>query len=340
MKKFIARFIAFTVIMALIFAPVNMIIDPYNIFHYNGPVDNGVEPNKNFIKTKYVLANPDKFDSFLFGSSRAGFMDIEYLNELTGDKWYDMASSEATPAEHVNTLNAFIRNGLVPKNVFVMVDDISCFVDPKLHENMLYRVPYPKDDIVSRLEFYAKYCDLITTYESLQVINDHVADDSEFLTRYYNTGTESLKKDSYFDPTLPQFQEGYWADYYAYRVDDALTEMQSLVDLCKNNGINLTIVTNPLYFLTYERAVENGYLDYLYGLANITDYYNFSSLSDITLEYTNYYETSHFTPKVGRLMIETACGKGNAELSRQGFGYHVTESNIEEFKGILDSQIK
>lgn len=339
MKKFIGKFIVFAIIMGLVFAPVNMIIDPYNIFHYDAPVDNGVEPNKNFIKTKYVLENPDKFDSFLFGSSRAGFMDIEYLNELTGDRWYDMASSEATPAEHVNTLNAFIRNGLIPKNVFVMVDDISCFVDPKLHENMLYRVPYPKGNFISVLEFYAKYCDLITTYESLQVINEHVADDPEFLERYYNTGTESLKKDSYFDPTLPQFQEGYWADYYAYRVDDALSEMQSLVDICSQYGINLTVVTNPLYYLTYERAVENGYLDYLAGLSEITDYYNFSSLSDITLEYTNYYETSHFTPKVGRMMIEATQGMQNDELSRQGFGYHVTKDNGNEFMKVIESQV-
>ncbi|MDO4965227.1 MAG: hypothetical protein Q4E51_00830 [Lachnospiraceae bacterium] len=339
MKKFLIKSLAFALLLALVFAPVNIVVDPYNIFHWDAPRDNGVEPNKNFIKTKYVLNNKDKFDSFLFGSSRAGFMDVNYLSELTGDKWYDMASSEAVVAEHVNTLKVFIKHGLIPKNVFVMVDDISCFVDPKTHENMLYRVPYPTGGIISYMEFYAKYCDLITTFESIGVMKEHVSEDVNHVERYRNSGTERLDKATYFDPTLPQFQVGYWADYYSYRVDEAIEDMQDLVDLCNENNINLTVVTNPLYYLTYGRDLENGYIDYLNRLADVTEYYNFSSFSDITLEYTNYYETSHFTPEIGRKMIEVTQGmQSDDKLSDQGFGYYVTSDNRDEFIAMLLNQ--
>lgn len=341
MKKFIVKFIVFAAILGAIFLPVNMLVDPYNIFHWDCPRDNGVEPNKNYIKTKYVLKNPEKFDSFLFGSSRAGFMDIELLNSLTGDSWYDMASSEAVVSEHVNTIKVLINNGIVPKNVFVMVDDISCFVDPKLHENMLYRVPYPSGGLISKLEFYAKYCDLLTDYESLEIINSHVSEDSEYIERYRSTGTERLDKDTYFDPTLPQFQTGYWADYYEYRVDEALEDMKELKNLCDKYNINLIVVTNPLYYLTYGRDIENGYLDYIEGLADITEFYNFSSYSDITLNYMNYYETSHFTPQVGRMMIEvTQKGQSDASLADQGFGFYANADNIDILMKMLYLQAK
>ena len=87
MKKFLLKLLVFTLILTAIFAPVNIFIDPYNIFHYDRPVDNGVEPNKNFIKTKYILHNRDKFDSLVFGSSRAGFIDVSAIPD---GKYYDM----------------------------------------------------------------------------------------------------------------------------------------------------------------------------------------------------------------------------------------------------------
>lgn len=338
MKKLIIKFVVFSLILAAIFVPVNVVIDPYNIFHYEEPRDNGVEPNKNFIKTKYVLNNKDKFDSFLFGSSRAGFMDIDYLSELTGETWYDMASSEATVAEHVNTLRVLIKNGIVPKSIFVMIDDISCFVDPALHENMLYRVPYPSGGPISKLEFYAKYCDLITTYESLKVIKEHVAEDKDYVSRYQRTGTERLDKQTYFDPTLPQFQEGYWADYYSYRVDEAISDMATLVSICDENNIKLYVVTNPLYYLTYGRAVENGYLDYIERLSEVTDFYNFSSFSSVTFEYMNYYETSHFTPAIGRMIIESTQGIQNSVLLEEGFGTYVTKETSDKLMNLLRAQ--
>jgi len=341
MKKLVVKFLIFALILGAVFIPVNVILDPYNIFHWDSPNDNGVEPNKNFIKTKYVINNPDKFDSFLFGSSRAGFMDIDLLNEITGDSWYDMASSEAVVAEHTKSLKILLNNGIKVKNVFIMVDDISCFVDPAMHENMLYRVPYPTGGLISKMEFYVKYCDLLTTFQSLSVMKEHVSEDPNYVERYRETGTERLDKETYFDPTLPQFQTGYWADYYSYRVDEAIDDMKKLKELCDSNGINLIVVTNPLYYLTYERDVENGYLDYIEGLSQVVEFYNFSSLSDITCEYTNYYETSHFTPDIGRMMIKTVFDSmDNKELKSQGFGYYVTSDNINELLNILYTQLK
>lgn len=343
MKKFLIKLLVFTIIILGILMPVNVIVDPYNIFHYDNPVDNGVEPNKNFIKTKYILHNKDKFDSLVFGSSRAGFIDVASIPD---GKYYDMCYSEGVPAEHVNTLKVLIKGGFIPKNVLVMVDDISCFVDPKAHENMLYRVPYPTGGPVSFLEFYTKYCDIITTYDSLSVISEHSEKgsfDPDFAERFRNSGTERLDKTSTFDGTDGNGHElpGYKADYYSLRLDEVIADMRELKELCDKYDINLTVVTNPLYFKTYEVAAENGYLDFLYELADVCEYTNFSSISNVTTTYENYYETSHFTPYVSWAMVEIVYnGYQDDFLRDQGFGYKVNSANRDEFINILKSQLQ
>lgn len=361
MKKLIIKFLIFIALISLAVIPVSVVIDPYNVFHVDEPRDNGIESNKSFIKTKYIIKHHDEFDSLLFGSSRAGFVDIGYLNDKTGGHFYDMASSESLVSEQVTELKELIDHGFVPKRVWVLVDDISCFVDPKLHENMLYRVPYPAKGPTDLAEFYLKYMDLITIKDSMKVIREHDekraaelasgidnAYDSStglgYLDRFYHTGTERLDKVSQFDPNEEQYQTGYWCDYYKLRTDEALSDMSRMVVLCKKYDIELTVLTNPLYYLTYQTGIENGYLEYLQGLALETDYYNFSGYSDITENYDNYYETSHFTPAVTRMMIDAVVAGEDSESESYDcadngvFGVRVSAQNVNELINLLEEQ--
>jgi len=355
LKKLCIKAVIFILIIVLAVLPISIVIDPYNVFHPYNPKDNGIESNKGFIKTSYILKNYDRFDSLLFGSSRAGFVDIGHLNERSQEVFYDMASSECLVGEQTDELRTFIKAGFVPKTVIVLVDDISCFVSPSLHKDMLYRMPYPAGSIFDKAEFYLKYTDLLTNFDSLKIIRENEAkkaadaangidnsyDNStqmSYIDRFYNTGTERLDKESQFNPDEEQYQKGYWVDYYSLRTEEALSEISELKKLCDDNGIKLIVATNPLYCLTYQKAIENGYLDYIEGLAEITDFYCFSSFSDITDDYHYYYETSHFTPQVTRMMIDSIYGCADTKLCEQGFGFHVDKDNINMFMQLLRSQ--
>ncbi len=338
MKKFVLKsFIFLFLVAAVMFLPA-YILDPYNVFHYENPRNNGVELNKNFAKTKYILNHQDLFDSLVFGSSRAGFLDV---SRIPNGSYYNMYSSEAVPAEHVKTLKILLKHGYCPKNILVLVDDISCFVDPAEHESILYRLPYPDGNVFDHMEFYTKYCDAMMLAESIPVMRSFVDLDSDYGNRFRTTGTERLDItpdwDGLMDGASPS---GYWADYYELRVDEALSDMQELVDLCNANGISLTVATNPLYCVTYKRSAEAGYLEFLRGLAEVTDYYGFSSLSDITNNYTCYYETSHYSPYVGHKMIEVIYeDQTDPYLWSQGFGISVNSENIDEYITFLESQL-
>ena len=334
LRRFTIKFVIFAAVILGFFISFNVIIDPYNIFHYEYPRNNGIEANKNFIKMRYILNHKDEFDSLLFGSSRAGFTNVEALPD---GKYYNMCSSEALPAEHVRLLKILIKHGFVPKNVTVMVDDISCFVDPDgMHKTMLFRTPYPEDTIGSWFDFYVKYCDILTTWEAYKKIKDYEPNDPDYTERFRRSGSEKLTTPSTFHD---EGEVGYWADYYNLRIDEAIGDLRELKSICEDNGINLRIITNPLYYRTYQRDIENGYLDYLYALAGEVDYWNFSSFSAVTLNENNYYETSHFTPAVSDMMMDAVYnGKVDEDLWSQGFGVKVDKDNRDEFLYFLRYQ--
>lgn len=334
MKKFLGKLLLFLGLFALLVVPINVYVDPYNVFHADSVRDNGVEPNKNYIKTRFILKHKDEYDSYLFGSSRAGFIDVSKLPE---GNWYNFSYSEGLPREQYETLKTLISHGEIPKQVYLSVDNISYLVDPSYHQEQLYRSPFPYDggpaDVI---RFYASYLDTVTTLESLSVIGNHEGDTEELRERMYSTGCENLNLDAVFDENSTK---PYWADYYSPRIDEAIEDIRLFCDLCDEYGIELTVFTNPLYITTYERAVDKGYLDFLEKLAAVTPYYNFSSYNEISMNNEYYFETSHYTPAAGDLMMDIIENGGDEHtIWAQGFGYYVTEDNVEDFMEIVRHQ--
>ena len=335
LKKFIIKCIAFAIILGVIFIPFSVGVDPFNIFHVDSPRNNGVEPNKNYMKMHNVITHPGKYDSFLFGSSRVGFIDVEKMHDGT---YYDMMYSEGTPAEHYDNLRDMIDRGIVPKNVTVGLDDISYFVDPEFHKNQLYRLPFPWHGTLSdKADFYLRYFDLITLSQSLEVMKEHKKKkyDPDYQKRLLDTGTENLDI-----PTAFNYDgaKAWWSDYY-YPREQSLEDIRKIVGLCEEYDIRLRVFTNPVNALTYAKDIDNGYLVFLEELAEITPYWNFSGFNDITLDYTNYYETSHYCPAVGDRIIDCIYnGKTDEKLLAEGFGMYVTKDNVSGLITILKDQ--
>ena len=105
MKKLIWKVIMFAVLNVAFATILSVAVDPFNVFHYNSIRNYGVEPNKNYIKTKYVIDNPAKFDGFLFGASRVGAI---YVDKIKNCRLYNMTYPNGTPQEHLETLSTFL----------------------------------------------------------------------------------------------------------------------------------------------------------------------------------------------------------------------------------------
>ena len=72
MRKFLIKISIFLFYSFLLVVAFPYVVDPFNVFHADNIRPSIIEPNKKYIKMKYILKNPNKFNAYMFGSSRVG----------------------------------------------------------------------------------------------------------------------------------------------------------------------------------------------------------------------------------------------------------------------------
>lgn len=331
MRKFGVK-ICFCICFCLV---LNVIIpycvDPYNVFHYEYIRDNGVEPNKNYIKMKYILNNPSKYDSFIFGSSRVGVIHVENMRDC---RCYNMTYSVGLPIEHLNNIKTFISQGIIPKCIYIGVDNFAYTFDAEEHLTDPMRMPY-EYITENRDLFYKVYLDPVITFKSLKTIS---------------TYKPTLDIDNFYE-------NGWWGDYDAKGADGWTNDMQPLVGqtdnidsrmeqalqtiseikkTCDDYNIEVIFFTNPMHHVTHEAVVEYDYYLFLRKLSEITDFYNFSGINDITINNDNFLDTSHYNAYVGDMILDVIYNKNESNLVNQGFGMYVTKNNVDILIDILE----
>ncbi|MBQ7577704.1 MAG: hypothetical protein IJT21_05510 [Synergistaceae bacterium] len=334
MKKFLLKVSIFILYSLILQVVISIIIDPFNVFHAYNIRDNGIEPNKNYVKMKYILANPEKFDSFMFGSSRVGNIHTDKISDY---KVYNMTYSAGTPREHLDNLKTFLSHNIYPQKISIGVDSYSYteLIDDHIHQHFRCPYEYLRDNFI---HFCRLYIDIARNIEALEGILKH-SPSKKFVERFYKYGWNSdYNRETKFDwkksPLEPSFGS-------KYNLSGTLNDLREIVNLCRENNIELVIFTNPMHNVTYRASVnDKNYFEFLEGLAQITDFYNFSSLNNITLNNDNYLETSHYKAEVGDIIINVICnGAQYPELQAQGFGVKVTRDNVKDLITLLESQL-
>lgn len=331
MKRFVFKITIYILSLLILDVVLCAVVDPYNVMHTSRIRDNGVVPNKNYIKMTYILRNPDKFDSFIFGSSRVGNIHVE---KIQNEKCYNMNYSMGTPEENLNNIKTLIASDIVPRKIYLGVDSLSYMEDPANHLTAPDRIPYEyiKDNPLS---FYTAYFDPEMVYKAIiSVIKGHVPTE-DYVDIFYNFGWNI----DYNHKTDYDFSNAEPSVFPGMRMDEALGDIDEIVKLCDENNIELVVFTNPMYYVTYKASLDRDYLLFLERLAYITPYYNFSGYNKINNDSSNYIETSHYTAEVSDLLINVMCnGVKYDNLYDEGFGMYVDSNNIDKFLEILGNQ--
>lgn len=343
MKKFLLRVTAVAVFV-IPFLLISVIIDPYSVFHVKDVKINAIESNSNFVKTKYILSEKEKFNGFIFGSSRAGVIDP---SGITDANYYNMYYSEGMPAEHIENLKTFVNKGVKVDEVLIVLDNIAPFVAPELHETQDIRRPYKNGQL--DLVFLAHYLNPAKALKSTEIVSpfEEKLDNSQYYSKGWICHLESLDEEIERDPQAHAqkevFKSAQWGDYFSYRGDEAIEELKTLIDYCNEKQIKTTVCVCPLYKETYLKSVENGYLDYLAQIAEITPFYSFTGLNSVTADPYYYYENSHYRRIVGDMMIDVMYNSSNNlpdVLKNQGFGAYIDSGNSEAYINALKLQVE
>ena len=332
MKRFLIRVFGFGLFCLLLIVGVCVGLDPYSVFHPDSIRDNGVEADKNYIKMRYILKNPERFDSFIFGSSRVGAIFPEKMEKLS---CYNMTYSMGLPKDHLANLTTLTEKGIRPKKVFIGVDSLSYTMDPAIHKDFLYQYSYEmaRDDA---LHFWLPFFDPSMAMDSLNTSFSYVPKNKDFRSDFYTFG---CWRTGYKKPkNLDYLKEGAFIGTDDFR-EDVLSDIASIKALCEKNGIELVVFTNPMHHLTFDASVEQYWYTFVSDLARTTDFYNFAGLNKITSDDYNYNDTSHYIAQVGDLMIDRMENEADTQSKYgESFGFYTNAGNVEELISIWEEE--
>jgi hypothetical protein len=334
-KRLIPKLLLLAVISVIPLLLYNIIMDPYGVLRKDYR-HMWVCPNERVVKTDYILSNPGKYDSLLFGSSRVSQIPISVLDRETGDHWYNMTFVSGVVAENLNILKVFLRHGVRIKSMMIGLDYFSFQMLPL--SNSMRTILYP-DTLKDRIKFYYSF---LTTEPDSSMFYEVRFDGKNASYDLLGTGEyDFIKKEE----NLRQHPEEHDARFKAplvsvcnKRIPQTLAEIREIIDICRKNNIALTFFINPAHVQSYlcdEIGFQN---EVRKELAQLTDFWDFSRPGRITMDNFNYYDIIHFRKKIGGMMIERMVNPGKKELA--DFGTLVTKKNVDAYLAGAVSEYK
>jgi len=311
-KKFV--FIVSLLLFVHLFAifSINYYFDFYGVFKSRTKFSQ--EPNQNFMKIDYILKNKEKYDSFIFGSSRVGLFDPA---KFDNGKYYNMTYSEGLPFEHLQVIKLLLSSGVQIKNIIIGLDEFSYMIDPKKHFFEPSRKMHFLLTDKSKFQFYFYYLTLYPNKEKIKRALSSKKYNTYFQYDIFNSGMPIVPKivdDAIENNPKSHVKKQIFntsVTYEGLRIKKTINELQQIVNLSKKYHINLTIFIHPIHQTTYLHLNHEYFFQFLQELSLITNYYDFSGINAITTDNMNYYENVHYRQHIAELIIDEISSKSH-----------------------------
>lgn len=305
-------------------AAVNYVVDPYGIFREDFTLQKG-PPSDHFIKMRYLLSHPDRYDSLVIGSSRVGKIDVTRLGDGC---YYNLGYAVGVPGAHLKDLKMLLAKGMKIKTILMGLDDFSYKIDPATHRHLPLTHPY--GTWMENLHFYAEYLLKVPRTRSIREYRDKRK--TKLFFDFFETGMpfhwhedERIERNkelhiNHKKFTRPAFHRGD-------RMQEALREIQEIKNICEMNQIKLIVFINPIHKTTYLDSGPERFEKFKTRLVEIVDFYDFSGLNSITIDNYCYYETSHYRYFVADFIVAKIFDDPSIPVP-EDFGVLVTKSNV------------
>lgn len=290
-QKNLFYFILITVIVILSTQiSINYFLDPYGVFNKKY-INYKYHPNLNYVKTTYISNNKNKYNSFLFGSSRVGTISVE---KIKNGRYYNMSISSGLLAEELDILKILLKNKIKIKNVLLGLDEFTFSQFPESHYYDYLRMPYIK--LKYKKELIKTYL-FIPLYEYRKLIPN-----SEVKFDINNTGKFLWGNKNLINTN----EESSKMEYI--RKEKTLEEIKEFIELCEKNKINLTIFFTPQFKIENSKfkKLDEEFEEIKREIENICKYpvYDFTDLGDISRKKEYWYDNSHTKPIVGDMILK------------------------------------
>jgi len=315
---------------------INYSIDPFNIFH-SKLLPYQFQMNERFMKIEYLEKNHQKYDSYMFGSSRIGTtMPCVLENYIPDSKFYNLTISGADSLDFLIHLQYFIKQNYMIKNLYLQIDIDSMHFYGHDTSNYLQR-PHPYVTKSSLVKFYLEY---LTGYFPFNIegkIKQNMLAKNENEYSLETTGTWSRpKREARLQKNCkeyvlnePSFHTKHERTVGAENIKKTIAALQKIKQLCDEHNINLYLFTTAQNHVMMDTFKVDDYLAFIKQLSEVTSFYDFSGYNSITDNNCNYLEYSHYRAHVGALIAARIFGDPSVDVP-EDFGIHVDKNNVEE----------
>ena len=269
-KKWCITFILSSIIIVLIFALFNILVDPFGVF--GDPIFNwysyNMTNNPRAAKIAYLDKNKnyEKYDSYVIGCSSTSSFSVEDLNENLGGSWYNMIMYGADMLD-VEQTSKYVIDKYNAKNIMINIF-ISNSTKYNIEEDNLTRNMHAKLNGDNIIKFYEKYMFLNPQYSIAKIKSKK---EDSYLTKtfdVFNVETGAYdKKVRDVEPinTIEEYYESYpvFKDYpYGYlemtEIDTTVQSIKRIKEYCESKNVNVIFVMAPVYseYLGYFNADE------------------------------------------------------------------------------------
>ncbi len=314
----------------LVWSPLlyfNVIIDPYDVFA-KPHIHHHETANKRHTKIKYLLNHKDVYDSFIFGSSRVNYFDPA---NFTNGNYYNMTYSNGVAYEHLEDIKYLLRKGVKIKNLIIALDHMSLFEPYNYPKENLGRKKYP-ETFSEKISFYRLY---LFNRPDIMFIKTVTGKGHLYWQTDMAKGTAISEAEDQLNADVEKHVQKEiflkpFAQYISFRnFSDNMKSISEIQEIAERNAINITFFINPVHYVSFLNSNMDMYFESLEALAEITGFYDFGGLNEVTLNNFFYFEASHYTSHTSNLITDRLFNRCDT-LPVGAFGAYVNKENISD----------
>lgn len=330
MKKFLSRLLLF-LSPALIHLIVYIATDPFMILrrYDNYYTENRfhLATDRDHISTTVYTQhrNEQQYNSFIFGNSRSIFYQTEdwqrHIGQNTRCYHFDAAAESLyglrEKIKYIDRGNGHIENAL-------LVIDHTLLKQARPNESSHLFYPSPAlEDNRNIIGFHLAHWKAFANLKLLYALTDYVISGKskpymssnfllDFFSGSYDVTTNEIRETdletkisegTFYTPEKMGIFEGKQTPKIHPAVigeiqREMLYEIKSIFD---NHQTDYKIIISPLYSQIGLHGDDLAILEHIFGKEHVSD---FSGVNEITADYRNYYEDSHYRPHVSRYIME------------------------------------
>lgn len=330
-KKFFYKLIYTILIILILITSVNYYFDFYAVLSQNKNIYYE-SINDRYAKMKYVLNNPNKYDIYIWGSSRIQKADPNIL----GKRAYNMGASAGSPEDCLHDLRILIKNKVNIKKVYLALDNFSYKNNHEYDLTSFNRIPY-NENLFADLDYLSK---VLFKEIDFHKIKGYIGLTDYRLEKTYLKTTGHLEVPEYVEKKIDDNAEEYVEDrkfLVASSADDVNEHISKTVSiikeiskLCYDNNIEFEFFFNPVHITSYlEDDIENSN-KFKKEIVKINNFYDFNNINFISKNNIFWYETSHPRALICNLILCKVSGNILYNIP-EDFGVYITKENIDDY---------